>query len=226
MSKPKWAWSYSALTSFEQCPKRFYETKIAKNIVEPQTEATLWGNAVHKALEHRLSDGTPLPDKMQQYEPIAAKLANAAVGKTLEVEQKLALNSSFEPTKFFAKDVWVRSIADFIISKGETAFIGDHKTGKMVPDSSQLELSAAVVMHHKPWIKKVVNTFIWLKEGKVTTEKFAREDLPNIWAKFLPRVRRVEHALEANKFPPMPSGLCRKWCPVHTCEHNGNYRGH
>lgn len=39
MSKPV-AWSYSALTSFETCPHRHYETKIAKTIKEPPTLAT------------------------------------------------------------------------------------------------------------------------------------------------------------------------------------------
>ena len=44
-------WSYSSLQAFETCPRRFYLTRIAKLASEAQTQATLWGNEVHKALE-------------------------------------------------------------------------------------------------------------------------------------------------------------------------------
>ena len=47
----KHPWSYSALTSYETCPKRYQLTRVTKQVTEPQTEATRWGNEVHKALE-------------------------------------------------------------------------------------------------------------------------------------------------------------------------------
>ena len=67
MSKP---WSYSMLTSWESCPRRHYLTRVAKVVVEPQTEATTHGNAVHKALEVSVRDALPLDRKYKQYEPL------------------------------------------------------------------------------------------------------------------------------------------------------------
>lgn len=176
-------------------------------------------------MENRLRDGTPLPDKIKQYEKMAHTVLAHAKGGVVEVEQKLALNANFQKTTYFGKDVWLRNIADVVVTKGDKAFIGDWKTGKIVPDSNQLELGAAVIFAHKPWVKKIVNAFLWLKEGKTTTESYDREDVPAIWQKFLPRVARMTHAIEQDKFPPKPSGLCRAWCPCVQCPHNGKYTG-
>jgi hypothetical protein len=198
---------------------------VFKRVVEPQTEATLWGNKVHKALELRVRDGTPLPKEMESYEKLASKIADKAKGLTLGVEQKLALTRDFKETTFFAKDVWLRSILDLSIEKGTKAFIGDWKTGKKNPNSEQLQLSAAVFFATRPWIDEITNSFLWLQAGEVTTEKFHRADAPAIWQNFLPRVQRLEEAVAIQKFPKRPSGLCRNYCPVHTCEHNGKYTG-
>lgn len=221
------AWSYSALSAFETCPHRYHETKVAKRVIEPQTEATLWGNRVHKALEMRVGHDTPLPEDMQQYEPVAARIhasARDGGGKRLGVEAKMALNQHFLKTDWFSKDVWVRGIIDVSIESGDKLFIGDYKTGKKTPDSAQLRLTAAMSFAMKPWIKHITNTFIWLKEGGTTTEKFVKDDAAAIWQEFMPRVRRLEEAFDVNTFPKRPSGLCRAWCPVHTCEHNGQYK--
>ena len=56
-------WSFSKIKSFEQCPKKFYHLKVAKDYKEPETEAMLYGTAVHLAAEEYIRDGTPLPAK-------------------------------------------------------------------------------------------------------------------------------------------------------------------
>jgi hypothetical protein len=217
------AWSYSSLNAFETCPKRYYLTKVSKQVQEPQTQATVWGNKVHKALELRITKGTPLPDTMSEYEPIAQTVAARAQGAKLDAEQKMALTKAFKPTTWFGKDVWVRGITDFTIEKGDKVFIGDWKTGKPTPESAQLKLTAAMTFAHKPHVKTIINSFVWLKTGGNTTEVFQREDVADIWQEFMPRIQRLEHAVEENKFPARPSGLCRAWCPVgkKLCEHCG-----
>jgi hypothetical protein len=218
-------WSYSALDAFETCPHRYYLTKVTKEIQEPQTQATMWGNQVHRALEHRVTKHVPLPESMAEFEPIAALVVKRAEGGVIKAEQKMALTRDFRPTTWFGKDVYVRGITDFTIQKGDSVFIGDWKTGKPTPQSAQLKLTAAMTFAHQPYINRIVNAFVWLKTGGVTTATFTRDDIPVIWQEFAPRVQRMEQALADNKFPKRPSGLCRKWCPVNTCEHNGKYRG-
>jgi hypothetical protein len=219
MTKP--AWSYSALTAFETCPRRYYLTKVSKEVKEPPTDATTWGNAVHKALELRLTQRMALPESMRQWEPLVESITSK--GGRVEAESKMALNTNLRPTTFFAKDVWVRGITDVTVEKNGKLFVGDWKTGKPQPDSAQLRLSAAMVMAHKPHVHTVVNAFVWLKTSEVTAETFTREDIPTIWQEFAPRVERLNIAYEQKKFPAKPSGLCAKWCPVgkKLCEHCG-----
>lgn len=227
MHKPV-AWSYSSLSAFETCPHRWFLTKVSKQVHEPQTTATLWGNQVHKALELRVGKGQPLPDTMKQFEPVAQSIAaKRDSGAKIECEQKMALNARFQPTTWFGKDVWVRGITDVTLTKGTTAIVLDYKTGKPTPDSAQLRLTAAMTFAHKPYIQKVVNAFLWLKikDEPPTTEVITREEIPDIWQEFAPRVQRLEIAVAENKFPKKPSGLCRAWCPCTMCEHNGGYRG-
>lgn len=222
MHKPV-AWSYSALNAYETCARRYCLTKVTKEVVEGQTEATLWGNRVHKAFELKFKNRQPFPDTLKQFEPVAETVLAASKGGKIEAETKMALTVNYKPTTWFAKDVWVRGITDFTITKGDKVFIGDIKTGRPTPESAQLRLTAAMTFAQKPHIKTIVNSFIWLKTGGHTTEVFTREDVPAIWQEFAPRVARLNNAVAENKFPPKPSGLCARWCPVpkRLCEFSG-----
>jgi hypothetical protein len=216
---PHVAWSYSALTAFETCPRQFFLVKVSKEVKEEPGPDLLWGNCVHKALEHRITRNLPLPDGMAAYEPIVAKII--AKGGVIKAEIKMALNRNLIPTEYFASDVWVRGITDVTVIKGKTLFNGDWKTGKPKKNSTQLRLSAAMVMAHKPWIDKSVNAFIWLKTDTVDVETVTRADLPAIWQEFAPRVQRLELAHSQQKWPPRPSGLCKNYCPCTGCEYHG-----
>ena len=221
MTRP-FAWSYSALTNFEQCPRKHNITRIEKTVTEPETEALTWGNRVHKALENRLKGGAPLTGSLRQFEPYA-KAVLAQDGEVI-AEQRLALSRDRDPVAFFSRTtpVWVRAVVDFVVDNGEDVFVGDWKTGKYKPDNDQLRLFAAVIFHHYPKAKRVKTGFFWLKgDGKPTTEIFLREDVAHIWQDFLPRAERMEKMIADKDFPARPSGLCRSWCPVgpNNCEH-------
>lgn len=215
------AWSYSSLTKFETCPKQYYHVKVAKDVVDAPTEATLWGNKIHEHLEQRVRDGTPLPEALSGYERIAA-LIEAHEGLKL-VEQQLAINSALQPTGWFDSDVWCRGIVDVGVVNGATGVLLDYKTGKRRPESSQLKLFAALAFASYPQLEVVHTGFVWLKHNAIDKEKFTRNEVPMIWREFVPRVQRLERAFEEDKFPPKPSGLCANYCPVpkHKCEFSG-----
>lgn len=217
MSKP--AWSYSSLTAFELCPRKYYETRVAKTVKEPETEVLRWGNAVHKALEERLRDGKELPKDMAQWEPLAAKL-EARTGE-IKVEQQLCVNHILSPTDWFGKDAWCRGVVDFMLIDDKKILALDWKTGKPKTDHDQLKLFAALLFHHYPAVEKVVTGYVWLAHGnKITTETFTRASVSDIWGEYLPRVRRLEHAMANDKWIPKPSGICRGWCYCTGCEFN------
>lgn len=205
-------WSYSALTAFETCPRRFYLTRVAKQVKEPQTEATMWGNKVHKALELYAKGEKPLPKDFKVFQKYVDKILSYE-GKRV-VEKKVALDRNLRPTTWFAKDVWVRGVVDIGVVGSEKAYLLDWKTGKRKPDSDQLKLFAALAFASFPWIEQVTTGFIWLKPKEFDKEVFTRKQLTEIWGEFHPRLSRLAHAYEEDKWTPKPSGLCREWCPV------------
>lgn len=205
-------WSYSSLTAFETCPKRFELTRLLKKVKEPQTEATLHGNEVHKALELATLGTKALDEKYQQYQPLVERL-RAKPGKRL-VEYKFGLTKGFRPTEFFGNDVWVRGVIDYALVQPKHAFVLDHKTGKPKTDADQLKLFAGVAFASFPYVETVKTGYLWLAHDKMDSQTFTKDDVPGIWADFGSRVQRMEHAQKTNTFPPRPSGLCRQWCPV------------
>ena len=42
-------WSYSSITLFDQCPKKYYHLKVAKDVSEPESEAMRYGKDLHLA---------------------------------------------------------------------------------------------------------------------------------------------------------------------------------
>lgn len=213
------AWSHSSLTSFETCPKKYYHTRVAKDIPDPPGEAALWGSEAHKKLEHRLAKGTPLPDYLAHCEPIVQQLLNKD-GKKL-VEEQIALTKNLHPTSWFGKDVWCRGVIDFGIVNEKNAVLIDWKFGSRKPDSDQMKLFAAFSFAKFPWVEKVTTAFVWLKENKLDREEFTKNDVPIIWQGVMPRLSRLENAYEKDSWPAKPSGLCKKHCPVRSCEFNG-----
>jgi hypothetical protein len=220
-NKPKpFSWSYSKIKNFETCPKRYWHLDVQRDVKEEEGESLQWGNMVHKALAERVAKGTPLPKGMEPYEKWAERMLHG--GGEILVEQKLAINKDFGPCSWFGDEAWFRGIGDVIKIVGTVALVADYKTGKIIEDGSQLALMAACVFAHHPEVQKIRSEFIWLKEDATTRADFARTDMPNVWRNIIPRVEALEHAHVRTEFPPKPGGLCRRYCPIKVCPHNGS----
>lgn len=209
------AWTYSQLDTFETCPKKFYHLKVAKDYVDPPSVHSEWGTRVHSAFEENLKEGTPLPEGMEHWQPIADKIAKLPGEKLCE--HKLALDRNFQPAEW--KNSWTRGIADVIVIHKDKAAVIDYKTGKRKP-SEQLDLYANYVFAHFPAVEQVTTMFVWLKEKKVDKKPITRNCVPEIWQGILPRVAKLESAYKRDSWVARPSGLCRGWCPVTECPHN------
>lgn len=216
MSKPV-AWSYTALTAFETCPKQFYHTRVAKDVPNPPGEAALWGQRVHKGLEDRVRDKKPLPPSLEGYEGLASKFDNAP-GSVI-VEKQICIDRNMQPTEWFSKTAWCRGVIDVGVLNGPKAAAWDWKTGKRKPDNQQLQLFAGLMFIQYPEVEVVNTGFIWLQEKKMDKEVFMREQTFDIWETFMPRVARLEKAHRDNDWQAKPSGLCNGWCSVKACPH-------
>jgi hypothetical protein len=217
-------WSYSALKSFEDCPKRYYHTKVVKDYVEPDTEALRYGNEFHKAAELYIKDGTPLPAKFGFAEAILESL-NAMPGRKIP-EMKMGLTAGLKACKFFAKDVWYRGIADLIIVNGNEARVIDYKTGKSAryADKGQLELMALSVFAHLPEVVSVKGGLLFVVCNAFIKETYTVSNTPRLWQKWLNKYGSLQDAFDADTWNPKPSGLCKAHCVVESCLHNGRNR--
>jgi hypothetical protein len=206
------AWSYSSLTAFENCPKRYNLVRMQKAVPDPPGKAALWGIEVHKHLELFVKDGKPLPDDIAHYAGIMS-IVTSHKGEKYP-EQQLAVSASFDVSGWWDKSTWCRGVIDLMLVNKDKATVLDWKTGKRKPDSAQLKLFAGLVFANYPEIDRVNTGFVWLLDGKLDTEAFTRNQIGEIWNSFLPRVRRMEIAYETDTWQAKPSGLCRAYCPV------------
>ena len=83
------------MKTFQQCPKKYYHTKIAKDVVEPDTKATLYGKSAHTAAEEYIRDKTPIPPAFEYMKPTLDALDKLEGDKLCEV--KLGLTKNLEP---------------------------------------------------------------------------------------------------------------------------------
>ena len=210
------AFTYSQLDTFTTCPRKFYHLKVLKDVSDPPTVHTEWGTKVHTALEYAVRDGVPLPEGMTQWQRIADKFRAAPGDKLLEY--KFAVGRDMQPAEW--GNAWSRGIADGVTINGTKALTYDWKTGKRKP-TDQLSLYAAYIFAHFPEVQTVATSFVWLKEGKLDNDKFERENLGAIWDNLMPRIVRLERAYDTGEWQAKPSGLCKAWCPVTSCEFNG-----
>jgi len=219
------AHSYSSVKDWEGCPRRYHEVRILKNFKSQDTQATLYGTAVHKAFEDYIKDGSPLPEQFAQFQPFVEPLA--AVDGKIYCEEKMAIRTDFSPCGFFDKDVWFRGIPDYlaISTSGKTARVADYKTGKSsrYADTAQLELMAAMVMLHHPTVEKVKGALLFVVVGDIIKAEYTRSQLPEILSKWAGRAGAIEKAVDVGVWNPRSSALC-KFCPVtsDTCEYSHN----
>ncbi len=79
-------WSFSSLKTFQQCPKKYYHTKIARDVVEPDTQATLYGKTAHTVAEEYIRDGTPIPEQFAYMQATLDTLKDIPGEKLCEVK--------------------------------------------------------------------------------------------------------------------------------------------
>lgn len=209
--------SFSSIKMYMNCPLRYYHQRVRKAVTDPGSEATHYGERIHKFLEDRLKTNTELPQEAAHYEGLTSAILKGMKGELL-VEQEFTLNVELQPTGWFDDDAWLRTKIDVLVLDGKNAKVLDWKTGKRKPDFDQLELYALQIFAHYPEVERVSVGFVWLKDKAMDRDEYVRQDAAALWEKLLTQIKRIEKSLETDTWPARPSGLCR-FCPArHLCE--------
>lgn len=214
-------WSFSSLKTFQQCPRKYYRTKIVKDIKEPDTQATLYGKSVHTAAEEFIRDGTPIPEQYAYVRPMMENLKKIEGDKHCEV--KLGFTKDLEPCAFNADNVWWRGIADLVVinEAKQLAYSIDYKTSKSAryADTKQLDLVAIGVFKHFPNIVRVKSALAFVVSKEFVQAEHHVEMVPKYIEKPAQDVARIEAAIASGVWNPIQGPLC-KFCAVKDCEYN------
>ena len=218
MTRPVIAWSYSALNAFENCPRKYWATKVAKKVSDVN-QYNMQGNDDHEAIEHFHKKGLPLPARLSAQLPLHQKLASTPGEKF--IEYSMALRADFVPTRWNDWDnVWVRGAGDWININGTLATYFDWKSGKVRKDiEDQVELTSLLLFAHFPQVETVQGGMFYFNHGKIAPHVVHRRDAPRLWNGFISRVREMEQAKLDDNWPATPNPLCG-WCPYKACPHN------
>ena len=92
----KLAWSYSSISLFKQCPKKYYHLRVLKDVKEPRSSAMLYGNKVHKAAEEYVADNKEIPKPFSYIKRSVDAILNNFEGE-LHCELRLGLTKDLEP---------------------------------------------------------------------------------------------------------------------------------
>jgi len=214
-------WSFSSLKTFQQCPKKYYHTKIAKDIVEPDTQATLYGKSAHTVAEEYIRDGVPIPEQFEYMKDTLDVLNRIEGDKLCEV--KLGLTKTLESCDFDAPNVWWHGVADLVITNKTTgiAYSVDYKTSKSAryADVKQLDLVACGLFAKFPYIKRVRSALLFVVSKEFVKAEHHAEMMEKYMESPTQDVARIEAALENGVWNPVSGPLC-KFCSVRECEYN------
>lgn len=219
MSKP-YVHSHSGIKDFEQCPRKFKATRVLKLYPFEQSEASRYGDEVHKALELHVNQQVPIPEKHLRFKPVVEALLRKPGRHKAEVAY--GVTRDLKPCGFFDKNVWLRGKADHTVIDDED-FLGrvvDWKTGKnKYPDLDQLVLMSLFMFAHNEHLRQVNSALVFLLYDDLKKMTMLREQVEKQWWKVRERTARVEAAMAADQYPPKPGPLCG-WCPHKACEHH------
>ena len=223
MSFNPYPWSYSSLGLFEQCPYRFHQTRVEKIIPKSESIYAIEGKTIHKEIEEHYKSGAPYETVPDDYKSLVSDEVEEPDITESHFELELAVTKDLELTGYWDNDAWYRCVIDLCqySPNTKTVFVKDWKTGKPDIYSRQLIANSLCAFAKYPEATKAKTKYIWLKYGSRTPGCVHREYSRSIADSFQDRVNKIEQALDSNQWPKNPSGLCKKYCDVYHCEHNG-----
>lgn len=221
------AWSYSSITLYDQCPKKYFHLRIEKSIKEPESDAMNYGKDLHLAAEEHVRDGKPLPEKYSYIQEMLDKLKAVPGEKLCEYKVGVKIqDGKLVKCDFFDKDVWYRGIADLVILDREkgSARVIDYKTGKSAKyaDTKQLKLLAGAIFTHFPEIDTIKAGLLFVVSKEFIREEYTTHFRLAYFEQFKPLVEQLEASIKNGVWNPKKNFTCSKWCPVKSCAHNGN----
>lgn len=214
----KVALSFSRLSTFEQCEAKFDYLYVSKVVKDTPSDASEYGERVHKTLQLVGQGKLPAKLTMEQQQTVdrwgglVEFLVSRTKGKAY-FEHQLTVDHNLKPVDWFSKQAYIRAIIDLLIIDGDTAYCFDYKTGKRSEDDTQLKLFALMIFWCFPEVKVVKSAYLWLKTNEKDHATYHRENVDDLWVALSQRLGKVQDTVDLGYYEFSPSGLCG-WCPA------------
>jgi len=216
-------WSYSSLKTFEQCPKKYYHLKVAQDVKDKGSQATIYGSSMHKAAEDYIKEGTPVPPQFNYVLNVLDVLKRIEGEKYCELKLGLRKNKAgkLQPCDFNEPNYWWHGIADLVIINGSVGYSVDYKTSKNAKyaDTKQLDIAAAALFIHFPQLEKIKSGLVFVVSNEFIRKDHYVEHLDSYLKSFNPLLDRLEAAFTNDVWNTNTGPLC-KFCPVTQCTFN------
>lgn len=204
-------WSYSALSTFEDCPAKYKYRYVDKlgDPNAPKAPALERGIKIHTQVEDYLQGKAELPAYFKRFKGYIDEVKQRP---GLCVEDYWALTRTWTPTTPKAADAWWRGKLDAYYRDGKTSQVIDWKTGKIYGSNrDQMKLYAATVMAKDAEVDEVAVDLVYFDVGESRTEFYNRGELAPIIKLFNGRVEKIESEV---KWRPRPTRMC-SYCDFH-----------
>ena len=216
MKHPVKGLSPTHIKTFLTCPYQYYAKYVTKEVKFEQNDHARFGSAVHENIELYLLGQRELSPRLEKLRPVLDKMKRCLVG----AETKLAVTKWNTKCDFFYNDSYLRCIVDAIVASpdGKHVIAIDWKTGKKRDDQVQHDVIKRCLRAAYPEAETITTVFSYFFHDDIDIQVFR----PNIPLHDLDdKVDKVINAHKTGEFPYNPNGLCKKWCDVVSCPHNG-----
>lgn len=205
-------WSYSQVSTWQQCPHRAKLSYLDRIPTKP-APALERGSAIHKEAEDYILQqqmGVPqsltlLAENMKQLQKIKPS-----------VELVWGFDRYWQPCDPFGNRRWLKVILDVHFGDKKSSTVIDYKTGKVRPDNHQKQMGLyALAAFIQTGVARVHTELWYVDHGKIVKDTYTRsevEDMKQAWEQV---VTMMEHD---TIFPKKPGPLCG-WCPFHDTKH-------
>lgn len=221
------SWSFNRLITYEQCNLRAkfeYLDKRPYGANYDKAPANR-GNAVHIAAERFIRGEGAIAVELS-LPPITTRLMeyrdHFANGKAV-VEQDWGFNRDWQPTGWFAPDVWLRAKCDVVIDQPDCIEIVDWKTGKR--DGNEVKHTQQGLLYAIAGLIKYPNQpmarvrFIYTDEGREKTFQHARDVVMRMMPDWDKRARAMT---SATVFPHKANKMTCRFCPYSPTVNGGD----
>ena len=211
-------WSYSLLHCFRDiCAHQGQARYIDKTIAFVETPEIAHGNRGHSALELRVGAKKPLPEEFMHCEKFAVPFD----GREVQTEAWYYIDDTGRACDRFAKNKFGHGKLDLVLINDTTGYLNDWKFGSSkYEDPFELEVGALLLHAKFPQLKKIVGTYTWIREDRVS-KLYDLSDTRKTWNEVCSIMRTILNYRRVGEYPKKRSGLCG-WCQRWDCDQNTN----